>query len=86
MLSVGEIGVSLVRFSSSDVPVTQEVVLAHGTAVDHGGYDESFVKRKKSQLLGFSGLGSGKMEGKGTEGTVDRQNLWTANRVLYFSG
>lgn len=48
VLSVGKIGVPLVRLTSSDIPVTQEIVLAHCAAVNHGGYDKSCVERKKA--------------------------------------
>ena len=48
VLSVGKIRVSVVGLPSSDVPVTQEIVLAHCTAVNHGGYNKRFVERKKA--------------------------------------
>ena len=62
VLPVGKIGVSLVRFSPGDVPVTQEAVLAHVAAVSRGGYDKSLVKGKRTKLFRLPHLESGGYE------------------------
>lgn len=45
VLPVRKVRVSLVRLSASNIPVTQEAVLAHGAAVSRGGHGEGAVER-----------------------------------------